>query len=909
MTPSASFRTRRPSPTETSRRFPAAPARRLARSGLGLALTCLLAGGSAGVCAAEGPSEAVRPAQDLAGASADWRDQVLYLVMIDRFENGNSGNDDQGAGEFDPADARKFSGGDLAGVERRLDYIRGLGATAIWITPPVANRWWSEQAQFGGYHGYWARDFKALDAHFGTLAEYKRLADAMHARDMRLVQDVVVNHVADYHGWDASWSADDPARGFALRPEADGTSAPVQAPFDRNDPRKAGDRKAAIYHWNPPIRDHADRAQQLNWQLADLDDLNTETPAVRAALRDSYGYWIREVGVDAFRVDTAFHVPPEFFDDFLRADDANAPGVLKVAAAAGKHDFHLFGEGFGVDKPYEDAVAKKIESYARDASGKSLLPAMINYSLYGTLGDVFARKHATGELAHRIDSMMRVHADPWRMPTFVDNHDVDRFLAGGDEIGLKQALLATMTLPGIPTIYYGTEQGFREQRPAMFATGYGSGGRDRFDTSAPLYRSIAEMAALRRAHKVFSRGTPTVLFANPATPGAIAWRMSWRSESGTEDAIVAFNTADHPTLVDALDTQLPRGTVLRPLYGLSAPAPTLAIGPRALALRLPPRSAWVWRAEPGAAEEPDVDPVATSVDIVLDPPPARVEGDLALSGQASGATSVQIMVDGDLASARTVPVGRDGRWRTTVRTDDMIDPRVSHRVVAWDPVSRTASSAHRFEVARMWAPVVAVSDPVGDDVGPNGRYVYPIGEGDGWRKHRPGDLLGATVERSGGALRLRFKLRTLMSEWNPLLGFDHLALSVFIELPGRDGGVAALPHQNATLPEGMRWHRRLRTYGWSNAFFVSDGASATADGTVAATAARLEVDRATNTLIYTLPARALGEVDFAGARIYAATWDYDGGFRPLAPEASGNTFGGGAADGAKVMDDLMIRLP
>ena len=160
--------------------------------------------------------------------------------------------------------------------------------------------------------------------------------------------------------------------------------------------------------------------------------------------------------------------------------------MLKVAAAAGKPDFHLFGEGFGIDKAYEDAMARKIETCARAADGRPLLPAMINFPLYGTLGDVFARGRPPAELGFRIDSMMKVHADPWRMPTFVDNHDVDRFLAGGDEAGLRQALLAMMTLPGIPTIYYCTEQGFREQRAAMFAGGYGSGGRDRFDTAAPL---------------------------------------------------------------------------------------------------------------------------------------------------------------------------------------------------------------------------------------------------------------------------------------------------------------------------------------------------------------------------------------------------------------------------------------
>src|SRR5687768_2749674 len=89
-------------------------------------------------------------------ASPDWRDQVLYFVMTDRFDDGDPGNNDQGAGEYDAGDPARWSGGDIAGIERRLDYIRGLGATAVWITPPVANLWWDAKTGYGGYHGYWA---------------------------------------------------------------------------------------------------------------------------------------------------------------------------------------------------------------------------------------------------------------------------------------------------------------------------------------------------------------------------------------------------------------------------------------------------------------------------------------------------------------------------------------------------------------------------------------------------------------------------------------------------------------------------------------------------------------------------------------------------------------------------------
>ena len=121
-------------------------------------------------------------------------------------------------------------------------------------------------------------------------------------------------------------------------------------------------------------------------------------------------------------------------------------------------------------------------------------------------------------------------------------------------------------------------------------------------------------------------------------------------------------------------------------------------------------------------------------------------------------TSLQVVVDGDLNAAQTVPVDRDSRWRATVAIDAMIEPGIGHRAVAWDPATGTATAARAFEVAREWTRLVAVDHPVGDDTGPSGRDTYP--DDAGWRTPRPGDLLGAEVWRSGGALRLTLKLRT-----------------------------------------------------------------------------------------------------------------------------------------------------
>ncbi|HZH42910.1 MAG TPA: alpha-amylase family glycosyl hydrolase, partial [Lysobacter sp.] len=628
--------------------------------------------------------------------SPDWRDQVVYFVMIDRFADGDPHNNDQGAGEYDPASGAKYSGGDLRGLTERIDYIRGLGATAVWITPPVANQWWNTRVRYGGYHGYWARDFKAVDPHFGTLDDYRRLSDRLHRAGMYLIQDVVVNHTADYLHY--------PAPGAAPQRVADsaGHRAPSQPPFDRNDPADPAQRAQAIYHWTPDIADFDDPRQVLDRQLSGLDDLNTENPAVRRALRDSYGFWIREVGVDAFRVDTAFYVPPAYFRDFLHAEDPAAPGVLAVAHATGRRDFHLFGEGFALDPPFEDAQMRRIDAYMRDAQGP-LLPAMIQFPLYGTLGDVFARGRPPAELADRIERTLRVHADPHRMPTFVDNHDVDRFLRHGSEAALKQALLAILTLPGIPVIYYGTEQGFSEQRAAMFAGGYGSGGRDRFDTSAPLYRFLQETIALRRAHAVFRRGVPHILDASTAAPGVLAYAMAHEGET----AVVLFNTADVPVLVDGLETRLAPGTVLAPLFALgdARRAPVVAAGGR-LTLSLPPRAVHVWKAgAPGAV------PAAPPAAITLDPAPATVAGDFALSGHAHGTRRLRLVVDGDLAHAAPVQVDDDGRWRARVDTAAMADARVLHSAVLWAEDAGAVSPRHRFRVEPAWRALASVEDP------------------------------------------------------------------------------------------------------------------------------------------------------------------------------------------------------
>lgn len=105
--------------------------------------------------------------------SPAWQDQIIYFLMIDRFCDGDSQNNDQGCEEYDPNNTAKYSGGDLRGILQKLDYVRDLGATALWITPPVSHQWWDPLVRYGGYHGYWFSNLQEIDKHFGTLQDYR----------------------------------------------------------------------------------------------------------------------------------------------------------------------------------------------------------------------------------------------------------------------------------------------------------------------------------------------------------------------------------------------------------------------------------------------------------------------------------------------------------------------------------------------------------------------------------------------------------------------------------------------------------------------------------------------------------------------------------------------------------------
>ena len=425
------------------------------------------------------------------------------------------------------------------------------------------------------------------------------------------------------------------------------------------------------------------------------------------------------------------------------------------------------------------------------------------------------------------------------------------------------------------------------------------GGRDHFDTSAPLYRFIQRATALRRAHPLFSRGTPTVLADNAATAGVLAYRMA----HGDDAAIVVFNSADHDTLLTDLDTGLRPGTVLEGLFGIDAEAGDVIVDASGkVGMRLPARSGLVWKVTRRTAPAP-TSPALLTLD-ALDAAPVR--GDFAVRGTAKGVASLQLVVDGSVADAQTIRPDANGRWQATVDTGDMVDASIRHEVVAWAESAAAVSASRGFSVVRDWNVLADVADPAGDDAGPSGRYRYPTNPG--WGPNRQLDIRNLRVSGAGGAMKIELRMHQLTDVWKPANGFDHVAFTIFIEVPGKEGGASVMPLQNATLPAGMQWHYRLRANGWSNALFAAAGASATTEGTPVTPSPGIGVDPAGNTVSFTLPASALGNLrSLSGVKLYVTTWDYDGGYRALTPLAQSMEFGGG--DGAVdplVMDDTAI---
>jgi glycosidase len=458
----------------------------------------------------------------------DFKKQVIYQIVTDRFYDGDTTNDNpaESPGLFDPTHTnwQAYWGGDLAGVQHQLAYIKGMGATAIWLSPIVNNE--NLPCNIPGvlapYHSYWNRDFMNIEEHFGdntnSFSAFDKLVTALHSNGMKMIVDQANNHS----------NPDNCGEMGALY--NDGTLMASA----KNDLK-------GYFHHNPGISDYNDRYQVQYLTLADLADLNQENPDIDAYLKGA-ATKLQSHHVDAFRLDAIKHVTWGWEYSFANSVYNNAPSFL----------FGEWMQGSTGDALYGDSV-----KFA-NRSGISLL----DFPLNNALRDVFAGDKPFSEIDSTISTENANFTYPNDLVTFFDSHDESRLLnLKNDKNRLHEAMAFILTGRGIPIILYGDEQ-------YLFNTT--NGGNDPFDrvwmsffsTTTTAYKLIKKLAALRQANDAVAYGT---------------WKQRWinndvyiyERQFFNDVVLVAINKSDGASYpVSGLFTALPAGTYPDYLGGL-----------------------------------------------------------------------------------------------------------------------------------------------------------------------------------------------------------------------------------------------------------------------------------------------------------------------------------------------------
>ena len=406
---------------------------------------------------------------------------VLYLVMTDRFAEGQPTSSEPGSTH---AGARDWHGGNFIGIEQHLDYLQQLGVTALWTTPVVSNG-----AMQHSYHGYAATDLYAADSHFGALEDYRHLSDALHARGMKLVLDMVPNHVGVQH----PWILDPPA------PEwFHGTLQEHRKV--RHDFEKLMDPHAPRQAWGDIT---------TGWFTDAMPDLNQENPLVATYLKQNALWWVETAHLDGIRLDTFPYIDRAFWHDFHATLHAIYPHLTTV------------GEIFNRDPEITSFFAGGVAHSGIDTE----LYTPFDFPVYFTLRDVLAHGKPMTELASVL-SQDALYPHPERLVTFIGNHDTTRFFteAGGSVAKLKLALGLVSTLRGMPQIYSGDEIAMSGEKDPDnrhdFPGGFAGAAHDAFTaagrtaTEEDAFTWTSGMLALRASHPALQTGVEQNLFAD-----------------------------------------------------------------------------------------------------------------------------------------------------------------------------------------------------------------------------------------------------------------------------------------------------------------------------------------------------------------------------------------------------------
>lgn len=456
------------------------------------------------------PAVSVYPSPD------DWREQFIYFLVVDRFHNGKEDIPPYDAATAprgrDPHNGHIVQGGNLKGITRKLDYIRNLGATTIWISPIIQNR----QDNPDDYHGYAPQNYLSVDPRFGTLHDLQELVREAHKRELRVIMDIVINHTGytwSYVG-DAvpPYQASGPREFGSWRKISEGeqlTEIDAVWPVEFQNPDWYK-RRGAIQDWMNPD-------ETANGDFFSLKKLDHDRDDVVAALTAVYKYWIAAADFDGYRLDGVKHVKEE-------AVALLCNGIREYAQSIGKSNFFMFGEIVDRDEILDRYIGRNAPSEGPEPL--KALDAALDFPQYFILEEVIKGEAHPAALIDRYERLSRTYADhgeaAYYFVTFLDNHDqmsrcCRRFLH--NDPFQDQAIIGVgylLTSKGIPCLYYGTEQGFdgggdmpEYVRECMFGGTWGafdSYGMHFFNEHHPIYEAIKAIADVRKMEPALQYG-------------------------------------------------------------------------------------------------------------------------------------------------------------------------------------------------------------------------------------------------------------------------------------------------------------------------------------------------------------------------------------------------------------------
>src|SRR6266498_641796 len=507
-------------------------------------------------------------------AAQDFKKQVIYQIVTDRFFNGDTGNDNpaQSSGLFDGTHTnwQLYWGGDLAGIQQKMSYLQGMGVTAIWISPPADNVNLNVPDGNGNptapYHGYAARDFKRVEEHFGDSGNawtaFDALVSSAHTAGIKVIVDFAPNHTNNNAAGEYGSLYD----------------AGTFVAACNNDPSGDFHHNANIGNWN-------DRYQLQYYTLFSLCDINQENAAMDGYLKAAL-LKLAQHGVDAFRIDAVKHATWGWQYSMDNAIFNNAPSFI----------FGEWYQGNTSDALYHDSY-----KFA-NRSGMSLL----DFPLNTAIRDVFASNNAFSE----IDSTLTAENGNFTwgndLVTFIDNHDMARLLSvNNNNNRLHEALAFLLTCRGIPSIYYGDEQylhndtgggGDPYNRPMMAS----------FSTTTTAFNLIHSLATLRGSNPALAYGTTQQRWINSDV-------YIFERKFFNDVVLTAINKNDTTGYsITGLNTALPAASYSDYLSGLLGGPGITVSGGSVTAFTLPAHTVAVWQST-ATATAPQVGSIGPTI--------------------------------------------------------------------------------------------------------------------------------------------------------------------------------------------------------------------------------------------------------------------------------------------------------